>query len=852
MVTKAAEIGASVIAVTDHNDVGSIRAFRDAATDHRITIFPGFELSSTEGIHTLCIYQPDTAEAQLGRFLGELGIREPGPSSVLSTHGFEDVLATVRTQQGIAIAAHATTDSGLLKVLSGQDRVKAWRNPNLLAIQIPGTVKDLPQDVRAIVENKNPDYRRAHPADEKLAIAVLNARDVTTVDDLDHSSATSLIKMSEVSIEGLRQAFLDPSSRIRLNPPKPDSEPDEHAELVTLAWQGGFLDGVAVRLNPNLNVLIGGRGAGKSTVIESLRYVLDLDPIGEDAGRAHQGIVRNVLRGGTKVSLRVRRYRPAPREYLIERTVPNPPVVRDEDGQVSKLKPNEILPRAEVYGQHEISELTKSSEKRTRLLDRFVKPDPSLTRRKGDIRRDLKRTRRSIVDVRQELGEIEERLAALPGLEETLERFKEAGLEERLRERSLIVREERVLDSIPERLRPLRESLESLRHEIPLDRAFLSSRALEGLPGKDILAGADGILRRLSSDFEKVLGQFEEALAQADEGLSAIRTRWNKRKRNVQSAYEKILRELRTSAVDGEEFIRLRSEIESLRPLKERQSLLRRLEKEHETQRRELLAEWEDLKAQEFRLLAQAAKRVGNTLRDRVQVEVTAAGNREPLSELLRVEIGGRLREATELLAKMEDFSLPRFAHTCRNGADEIQRTYSIPPAQAKRLAEAPDSTLMLIEELELRSTTAIRLNTAAPGDPPSWQELEGLSTGQKATAALLLLLLESDAPLIVDQPEDDLDNRFITEGVVPRMREEKQRRQFIFSTHNANIPVLGDAELILGLTASGEADDDDGKARIAPEHMGSIDAQRVRELVEELLEGGRDAFEKRRLKYGF
>ena len=114
----------------------------------------------------------------------------------------------------------------------------------------------------------------------------------------------------------------------------------------------------------------------------------------------------------------------------------------------------------------------------------------------------------------------------------------------------------------------------------------------------------------------------------------------------------------------------------------------------------------------------------------------------------------------------------------------------------------------------------------------------------------LLLLLLESDAPLIVDQPEDDLDNRFITEDVVPRMREEKRRRQFIFSTHNANIPVLGDAELILGLTAQGEAEE--GSATIRPEHRGSIDAQPVRELVEEILEGGKDAFETRRLKYGF
>ena len=81
-------------------------------------------------------------------------------------------------------------------------------------------------------------------------------------------------------------------------------------------------------------------------------------------------------------------------------------------------------------------------------------------------------------------------------------------------------------------------------------------------------------------------------------------------------------------------------------------------------------------------------------------------------------------------------------------------------------------------------------------------------------------------------------------------MREEKQRRQFIFATHNANIPVLGDAELILGLQATGEAGQ--GHAEIPPEHMGSIDDRAVRELVEEILEGGKEAFEMRRLKYGF
>jgi len=113
----------------------------------------------------------------------------------------------------------------------------------------------------------------------------------------------------------------------------------------------------------------------------------------------------------------------------------------------------------------------------------------------------------------------------------------------------------------------------------------------------------------------------------------------------------------------------------------------------------------------------------------------------------------------------------------------------------------------------------------------------------------LLLLLLEAEAPLIVDQPEDDLDNRFITDGIVPTMKYEKKKRQFVFSTHNANIPVLGDAELIIGLTPGSMSDD--RQSRIERKHMGSIDSRPVREMVEEILEGGKAAFEMRLLRLG-
>ena len=148
IVAKAAELEVSVLAITDHNSVSSIADFRYAATDREFTIFPGFEISSSEGIHILCIYPPDTVEERLERFLGEFGIRSPEPSSDLSSESFEQVLQKVREQGGITVAAHVTGDKGLLDVLDGQARIRAWRNEDLLAVQIPGPVSDLPNSVR--------------------------------------------------------------------------------------------------------------------------------------------------------------------------------------------------------------------------------------------------------------------------------------------------------------------------------------------------------------------------------------------------------------------------------------------------------------------------------------------------------------------------------------------------------------------------------------------------------------------------------------------------------------------------------------------------------------------------------
>jgi hypothetical protein len=842
IVRKCKEIGIEVIAITDHYRIRTAQSLAEEASKAGLQVFPGFEAVTKDGVHFLCLFDPSRDLSAIERVLGDCGIHDQTVESPTGKYDTLELLEEARKWPAICIAAHVTSNGGLLYTLSGRSRINAWTSPNLLAGSIPGPILDAPDNHRSILKNKNSEYRRRRP------LALINAQDVSSPEDLDRLGTSCWIKMSKVSYEGLRQAFLDPDSRIRLHS---DPLTENHIEFVALTWEGGFLDGAAIHFNENLNVMIGGRGTGKSTIVESLRSVMGLEPRGDEAIKMHEGIVRNVLRNGTKLSLLLRSHKPSAQEYRIERTIPNRSVVKDINGTVLNLTPVDVVPQVEVYGQHEISELARSKEKLTVLLERFQEKDHELERRKFDLRTQLDRSRTRILEFQKELIQIEERLSTLPALEEALRRFQEAGLEERLKEQSLLVREERVLKTVNERIAPFKQLLGEIQEMLPIDRAFLSKKALEELPGKNILLEAEDVLVKLNDELNSIVAKMQTILNNADKSFASVESKWKGRKNSVDQSYEKILRELQKTKVDGEQFLGIRRSIEELRPLRERQVILQRGLKEQEILRKKLLTEWEDVKAEEFRQLERAARRVNNNLANRVRVDVQFAGNREPFFQLIKDNIGGRLSESLELLRQHQSLSLKDFVDTCRQGRESLSKKYGLPPAQCDRLAQASENLLMRLEELDLPPTTKLELNVAQENQPAIWEELDDLSTGQKATAILLLVLLESESPLIIDQPEDDLDNRFITEGIVPKMRDEKRRRQFIFATHNANIPVLGDAELIVGLVASGEADQE-GRARIPVDYMGSIDDESVRHLVEEVLEGGQVAFEMRRLKYGF
>jgi len=228
-----------VIGVTGHYRVQESLGLLKAARLAGLYAFSGFEAITKDGVHFLCLFDPDK-DSFLERFIGECGIRDRKDLSPIGEKDCLELLDCAKKWGGICIAAHVAADQGGLRKLSVKPRINVWTASGLLACALPGPISDAPEALRPILENRDGEYHRSRP------VAVINASDINDPDDLKKDGASCFIKMSSISVEALRQSFLDPQSRIRLNS---DPRPQPHAELLALAWEGGFLGDTSVHLN---------------------------------------------------------------------------------------------------------------------------------------------------------------------------------------------------------------------------------------------------------------------------------------------------------------------------------------------------------------------------------------------------------------------------------------------------------------------------------------------------------------------------------------------------------------------------------------------------------------------------
>lgn len=840
LLAKCQDLDIKVVGLADHGSVDSVDALRNVLEPNGIVVFPGFEIASTEKIHMVCLFPEETNKDQLNRYLGKLGLTNPEDKVWPSRQACVELAEAIRDLGGFWYAAHATQASGILF----QKSIHTWQRSDLVkAAQIPGAVEDLPQEFRNIVLNRDPNWRR------ERKIAVINARDVGTPGDLDEPGATCWIKMTRPTFDAFKVAFLDPDSRIRLYSPKPENP---SGEIVSMSVTGGYLDGVQIEFSQHLNTVIGGRGTGKSTLLECLRYALDISPKGKQAQKLHAEMIKeNLGKASGRIELEIVSSAQHGKRYRVTRRYGEMPIVRDEGGNVSTLRPQDLLPRIDMYGQNEIYELAQDDQSRLQLLDRFLPNDGDDRQRGAELRKRLQDNQQKLVKTMGEMDELKGQIARLPRLVEQLRGFESLGIQEKLSRTPLFARERQIAERVVEEVRHLHEGLTGLQDNLP-DVAFISDKALEGLPNSGLLSIAREILVKLRQSFVGHLAELKEDLAQEDERLTAQLAAWKESLQQGELELEKALRSLPTTAGQsgqevGTAYQRLLRDIETIKPLTVRVASYDQLLESRQQERRNLLAELADLRAQRTRTLQEATTRLNRKLAGKLEVKVVSEADRSPLKKFLvesRLEGIGERR--LSWIDERDTVTPSALVAAIRQGAATLQLEWGLTPLVADALARLPASRVMELEALELDHRVDISLNVSHAQGTPAFRPLGRLSTGQQCTAILHLLLLENVDPLIMDQPEDNLDNAFIAERIVHELRAAKTTRQFLFATHNANIPVFGDAEWIGVFTAV------DNQGSLSLEAQGSIDVPAIRDQVASLLEGGREAFIQRKEKYEF
>ena len=836
--------GIRVVGLADHGGVQDVDLIRDTLSPRGIVVFPGFEISSTEKIHMVCLFSEDTTTTELQRVLGRLELMDPEERVTPSRLGCLEIARTIQEREGFWYAAHMTGNNGLLRLnQDGGGFVHVWKDHELVrAGQIPESIHGLPNQYKLIVQNKNPDYRR-----ERL-ITVINAKDVAEPDDLANPRASTYIKMTRPCFGSFLSAFKYPESRVRLHD---EIQERFYSQIDSVRIEGGYFDGLEANFSGHLDAVIGGRGTGKSTLLECLRYALEVPHKAEDARKQGDQIVReNLGKEGGRVVVELRSAANNMKRYKVVRRFGEPARVIDELGDESTLRPGtDLLPGAEIYGQNEIFELARKPNELTRVLDRFLPRDAVQESDLASVRRELEKNGSRLEKAHERKDEIEARIAELPKLEERAKQFKAQGLDEKLKVVPLLARERQLEPRIWQEVERVRDAQRHFEEELP-DLVFMSDSALGGLPHADLLREGRQILERLTETLQGKLDEIGAAIAEAETSLTPLIGSLRKAMEESEALLEKEFANLpamagKTGREVGVAYQDLLREIEEIKPTRFQLNTVDALVGDLEQTRRNLLGEMSDSRSKRTVAKQRAAKKLNKRLKGKLRITVIADGLRGPLRRFLQ-ELPGVGPGRTRWIDDAEGLTVLGLVAAIREGKGALlDRGWGLTSGLADELARLNASQLHGLEAIDLQDRVNIELNVAHSG-PERFRALGGLSTGQQCTAILHLLLLDNRDPLIMDQPEDNLDNAFIAERIVRELLSAKTERQFLFATHNANIPVFGDAEWIGVCTATGD------RAQMPPHMQGSIDVPEIRDHVAGLLEGGKEAFTQRRQMYGF
>ena len=813
-------------------------------------VFPGFEPNVNDGgagVHLLFLFDPEIGkDAYLRVFDAVMDSRAPwdGNSLRITSKDAKEVFATIDgahhdgrgTWDYLALAPHFQSAHGLLNEAKSQV-LAHFPSERIAGYELGDNA--LPEDFS---RDKAPGsflfpYMTRHSQAFYHATDAYQLPTGTTASAGEIGYRTTWFKLASPRIEALRQAFVAHESRLRIaferdssgawkhsSPPDPFRAQRRWLRRVKVSGPSAFFhrsdggDGaVTVEFSPDLTCIIGGSMTGKSTLLDGLRVHTGADlPSDQRLKEDVEARGRNRFLAG------------------------QPRVDLDTPGDISSL-PRERWP-AVFFTQNELQRLVREGNAVREILSRLVPGERRAIEERDaritELDRSLRRKAREIGRLTEEMSEADQRLAAARDAQNALDAFEDAGLDE-LRKAE---RTENELTHAATHAVDLRKQAEALRDG--LLEAVISTETLNELRraaeqlAPQAAASLDG-LEGLFPSAEASVGKTVEDLVLWSDGLSNAASLAERVVVYQRRLVEQKLAELGYGAEKLAEFQTLGARARNLMSFKAALSEIKgRLEAEQKAFDAEHTERENLIKQQRA-----AFDLIGSTIKEqfggRLRVQRDECGITDALGAFLtnfkQKGITSWWKNLSEKQGLCPDVLVGKLE------GDQLEEL-GCSETVARRLRERIDES----KRYELRALRCPdRYVLFVRVDDNTYRRVDELSGGRRVSVLLSLLLDTDDArPLVIDQPEDELDNHFLLETVLPALRRLKGRRQVIVATHDANIVVNGDAEQVVAL----EADADHGHVAVA----GAIEEPRVRRVIVETVDGGERAFELRKTKYGF
>ena len=861
--------GIDCVAVTDHNSGAWIdplkQALKELASesheDYRpLYLFPGVELTVQGNIHILAIFGEDKTTSDIDSLLGAVRYRgTKGKSDGCSECSAVEVIDEIARSGGLAIPAHVDQASGLFTVCTGNTLEQVLDNKCVFAMEVTDLAKAKPQ----LYIGKNLNWAAILGTDSHHPSGTGNQR--------YPGSHFTWVKMSEPSYDGLRLALVDGALSLKRSD-NFTGDPNIHGQLaiesivVDDAKYLGRGQSLTCQLNPWLNTIIGGRGTGKSTSLEFLRIALKRK--GEIPKSLEKEFTKysqtskdrqdeGLLKDSTKITVGFRKdggrfritWSNTDDIYSIEEETA-PGVWCASEGDIAQRFP------VRIYSQKQIFELAKHPQALLQVVD----DAPEVNHRDWQLKWDelvskYLSLRAQEREVQAGLQEESVTKGQLEDVKRKLDVFEKAGHADVLKAYQLRQNQSKAMDYWVTTWEDSAEQVRDISGSLLPAELDLQYFDIGNADDKELF----DTIKDIRATFEKLQTEMNSIAQRIDD----VKNSWNqtrsdlgisKRITAASHEYNALLGQL--SAADAGDpsaygvLVKQRQDFEDkLKGFDKKRETLA----QHQKSAEEYLVKLHEHRALITKLREDFLKDtlVGNSY---VQINVIPFGNKITVEEEFRNLIG-RSGGGFDRDIGVVDGDEGLLAYLTQDQSNTMDD--KIEKIKSSLLAIHENDTMAVESCKDRRFVSLIqgltpeqidRIQCWFPGDSldiryslkngESFKPVEQGSPGQKTAALLAFILSYGNEPLILDQPEDDLDNHLIYDLIVTQLREIKQKRQVLVVTHNANIVVNGDAENVIAL------DIRSGQTRIVAQ--GGLQEPSIRDEICRVMEGGKEAFTQR------